>query len=56
MIPGGNESLGPTFYEYHFFLIFGVSMTSSNDVINLSIFDDVIDDVIEVRTISKNIF
>ena len=31
-------------------------MTSSNDVINLSIFDDVIDDVIEVGKISKNIF
>ena len=31
-------------------------MTSSNDVINLSIFYDVIDDVIEVGKISKNIF
>ena len=31
-------------------------MTSSNDVINFSIFDDVIDDVIEVGKISKTIF
>ena len=56
MIPGGNESLGPKFYEKYFFLIFmGLwrhQMTSSIYQYPLITYD-VID---EVGKLSKNIF
>ena len=52
MIPDGNESLGPKFYDKKRLFIFVGSMMSSNDVINLSIFQD----VIEVGKLSKTIF